>query len=127
MLDMGEPFAICFELDVSLEIAGANLSLSIYNAEFQCVTVLFSWDNGFYLNMKPGRHVVRLEIDEYVLTPGEYYVSTGLNQSTESVAWDGISNLPLFEVKNSGRVVHWLHRHWGGEHWDKVRWRHEVG
>lgn len=125
VLDMGEPFVICFELEVCMEISGANISFAIYNAEFQCVTVIFSWDNEFYLNLKPGRHVIRLDVEHYTLSPGKYYVSTGLNQSTETVAWDGISNLPLFEVRNSGKVVHWLHRQWGGDHWDKVHWHQE--
>jgi len=126
VLDMGVPFVICFELKVGVEISGANISFAIYNSEFQCVTVIFSWDNGFYLNLMPGSHVIRLVIEDYTLPPGKYYVGTGLNQSTETVAWDGISNLPLFEVRNSGKVVHWLHRQWGGEHWDKVHWHQEY-
>ncbi len=126
ILEMGEPFVICFELEVCMEVAGANISFAIYNSEFQCVTVIFSWDNDFYVNLSPGRHVIRLDIEDYILSPGKYYIGTGLNQSTESVAWDGISNLPLFEVRNSGKVVHWLHRQWGGEHWDKVQWTQEI-
>jgi hypothetical protein len=75
--------------------------------------------------MSPGAHVIRLDINEQILSPGKYYIGTGLNQSTESVAWDAISNLPLFEVRNSGKVVHWLHRQWGSEHWGNVRWQQE--
>lgn len=123
ILDMGEPFTLCFELEVCTEISGGNLSLAISNAEFQCVTVIFSWDNGFYLNLTPGRHVIQIDIQGHVLPPGKYYVGSGLNQSTETVAWDVISNLPLFEVRNTGKVVHWLHRQWGGEHWDNVNWK----
>ena len=126
MLDMGEPFNITFELEVYSEINGANLSLTFSDSEFHCVTVIFSWDNNFYINLRRGRHVIRLEIKDIILTPGKYYISTGINQSTESTAWDGIANLPLFEVRNSGKVVHWLHRNWGAVHFDNVQWSQNV-
>ncbi|MBW2662351.1 MAG: ABC transporter ATP-binding protein [Deltaproteobacteria bacterium] len=125
VLEMGEPFALFFELEVANEITGANLSVTILNSEFRPVTVIFSWDNDYYLNLSPGRHVIRLVIEDLILTPGKYYINTGINQSTESVAWDGISNLPLFEVRNSGKIVHFLHRQWGGVHWDTVHWHLE--
>lgn len=124
-LDMGESFTVLLELEVVEAVAGANLSLSIANAEFQSVVVILSWDAGFYLDLAPGRHFIRAEMRGHVLPPGRYYVGAGVNQSTETVAWDVVANLPLFEVRNTGKVVHWLHRQWGGEHWDNVRWVQE--
>jgi lipopolysaccharide transport system ATP-binding protein len=125
-LDMGASFTIFFELESNTEISGANISFVILNSEFQPVTIVFSWDNNYYLDMLPGRHVLRLEINDLVLTPGKYYIGTGINQSTESVAWDSVSNLPLFEVRNSGKVVHWLHRQWGSVQCENVHWQMDT-
>jgi lipopolysaccharide transport system ATP-binding protein len=125
ILDMGDSFTLLFEVEALQKITGANISVSILNSEFVPVTVFFSWDNDFYLNLLPGKNLIQLQIENLILTPGKYYINTGINQSTETVAWDGISNLPLFDVRNSGKVVHWLNRHWGGVHWDMPHWRQE--
>jgi lipopolysaccharide transport system ATP-binding protein len=127
ILEMGLSFTVFFELEAGSHLSGANLSMAVLNADFQPVTVIFSWDRGFYLDMLPGKHVVRLEVTGLSLTPGKYHIGTGINQSTESVAWDSIQNLPLFEVRNGGMVVHWLHRQWGCVHCDSVTWRMEPG
>jgi lipopolysaccharide transport system ATP-binding protein len=125
ILDMGDSFTLFFEVEVINKITGANISVTILNSEFIPVIVFFSWDNDFYLNLLPGKSVIQLQMNNLTLTPGKYYINTGINQTTETVAWDGISNLPLFEIRNSGKVVHWLNRQWGGVHWDMHHWRQE--
>ena len=124
-IDMGDEFEICFELDVRSEIKGANLSLGILNSGGQFVAVVFSLDKNFSIYLRPGKHIIRLVVQDLVLTPGKYYVGSGINQSSETTPWDVISNLPLFEVRNSGKVVHWLHRPWGAVHCDNVQWLQE--
>jgi lipopolysaccharide transport system ATP-binding protein len=124
-INMGEGFEINIELDARVRVHGANLSISIANPEGQSVAVLFSWDNNFLVNLAPGRHVIKVRVNGLTLTPGMYYADAGINQSTETTAWDGVKNYPLLEVKNTGHVVHWLHRKWGAIHMDDVIWEHE--
>jgi hypothetical protein len=123
---MGVLFTLCFEVEVMMEITGANLSCAILNAEFQIVTIIFSWDHDVYLHLTPGKHVIRATCEGLNLTPGSFNIGTGINQSTESVAWDLVQNLPLFEVKNVGKVFHWLHRQWGSVQCDNVSWCMET-
>lgn len=126
VLEMGGALTFFFEVEASMAVSGANISFAILNSEYQPVTVVFSWDTNYYLDIQPGSHTIRLEINDLILTPGKYFIGTGINQSTESVAWDGIANLPLFEIKNTGKVVHWLHRQWGSVHCDNVHWHLEA-
>jgi lipopolysaccharide transport system ATP-binding protein len=121
---MGEPISVFLEFEARTKIEGACLSFSILNSESQIVVVMFSLDKEFYVDIMPGRHVIALDIKDLFLSPGKYCVSTGINQSTETAAWDVLLNMPLFEIKNSGEVVHWHHRPWGVVHWDNVQWKH---
>jgi lipopolysaccharide transport system ATP-binding protein len=127
VLDMGSPFTVCFELEVRSEVQGANLSLIILDADGRIATVLFSWDHGCSISASPGTVLVRLEIADLNLTPGSYNVMTGINQTAETTPWDAIYNLPLFEVENPGKIVHWLHRPWGSVHCEQVTWTLEHG
>lgn len=122
-LNMGDQFEIFFELQVYSLIHGANLSLSILNSEAQFITVIFSWDKDYYLDLSPGKHVIKLEIEGLVLTPGHYSIITGINQTAVTTPWDAIFHFPLFEIKNAGKIVHWLHRPWGAVHNDNVQWK----
>lgn len=121
-LSMGDGFTVCVEVDAGSNVHGANLSMAILNEDGQVVTIAFSWDAEFYLDMAPGTYVFKIIIKDLGLTPGKYLIDTGINQSTETTAWDGIKNYPLFEVINTGKIVHWLHRRWGSVHTDKVGW-----
>ena len=125
VLDMGSPFTVCFELEVLSQIQGANLSLIIMNAEGRVATVLFSWDHGYSISTESGTLLVRLDVADLTLTPGSYNIMTGINQTAETTPWDAIYNLPLFEVENPGKIVHWLHRPWGSVHCERVTWTFE--
>lgn len=127
VLDMGSPFTVCFRLEVLSQIHGANLSLIVMNAEGRVATVFFSWDQGCSISAEPGTLLVRLDVPDLTLTPGSYNIMTGINQTAEATPWDAIYNLPLFEVENRGKIVHWLHRPWGAVHCDGVNWTVEPG
>jgi homopolymeric O-antigen transport system ATP-binding protein len=125
-LEMGDQFDVYFEFEVYSQIHGSNLSLSILDSNAQFVTVIFSWDKDYYLDLSQGKHVIRLEVDGLVLTPGQYFIITGINQTAVTTPWDAIFHYPLFRVKNSGKIVHWLHRPWGVVHCDNVRWIKKI-
>jgi lipopolysaccharide transport system ATP-binding protein len=126
VVELGADFTVQVELSVRAPIRGATVSCTLLNVEGQIAAVLFSGDRGFAVDLDPGRRVVTLTVKGLPLAPGRYTVNVGVNQSTDQTAWDGIGNYPAFEVRNAGRVVHWLHRPWGSVHWDDVEWGYQA-
>jgi lipopolysaccharide transport system ATP-binding protein len=124
IVELGADFAVWVEMTVRQPIRGATISLTIVNAEGQFIAVMFSRDREFDVDIEPGRRVVRIDVKGLPLPPGRYSVNVGVNQASDTTAWDGIGNYPAFEVRNAGRVVHWPYRRWGSVHWDNVSWSH---
>ena len=121
-LEMGATFSISIELQVLQEIQGANLTVTIKNAQGHSAALLFSWDQNFSLNVKPGRYVAEVAVEHLPLTPGQYFADIGINQSTNTIAYEVILNYPLLRAENRGQVTYWLERPWGDVHWNNVVW-----
>ncbi len=121
-IEMGSSFSVFLELEANREIHGANLAMTIRDVQGNRPVVFFSWDQDFRVSLRPGIHMVELQIDDLPVVPGKYFASIGVNQSTQTVAYDSIVDFPLFQVVNNGQVVHWLDRPWGSVHWAKTRW-----
>ncbi len=121
-VEMGSDLKFSFELQVSREIRDACFTFILKDVQGQRVSVFFSWDQDFSLSLSPGKHVVGLEIHDLPLTPGDYFADFGVNQSTNTVAYEVITDLPLFKVANETQVVHWRERPWGIVHWKKAEW-----
>ncbi|MBC7870301.1 MAG: ABC transporter ATP-binding protein, partial [Chitinophagaceae bacterium] len=121
-IGMGESFTISVELEVFQKISGANLALILKNAQGQRISVFFSWDEEFYIDLAPGVYKISLQVENPPLAPGEYFVDIGINQSTNSTAYDVVLDVPLVSVVNTGQIVQWLERPWGNIHWKQVKW-----
>ena len=124
-IPMGNDFTIFVEIEAAKTIQGAIFNLFIKNAQGFRVAHIFSGDKGFYLFLSPGKTVISLRIKELVLTPGQYFADMGVNISAETIAFDVLLDLPLFNVSNQGKVVEWLNRKWGGIHCDNISWQVE--
>jgi homopolymeric O-antigen transport system ATP-binding protein len=109
----GDQLVMYIGLEVFGRLSGANVTLGIKNIQGQRVTTIFSPDHGFTLNLSPGRHQLRISIEDLALAPGEYFVDVGVNQSTRTKAFDVILDYPLVRVVADQRLVHWLNRPWG--------------
>ena len=120
---MGAPIAMGVALRVLKELHGANLTITLKNAQGERVVVLFSWDREFSLFLPPGDHVITVRIENLVLAPGRYFADVGVNRSTRSTAYDVIVDFPVFRVDNEGHVIHWLERPWGAVHCPTVTWQ----
>jgi len=123
VLRMNVPFTIYIQMQVYKEIHGANLTIILKNAYGERITTLFSWDQGFSLFLLPGQHIVAVRIDHLSLTPGRYFVDVGINQSTETVAYNVILDFPIFHIANDGQITHWLERPWGIVYCNNVTWQ----
>jgi lipopolysaccharide transport system ATP-binding protein len=122
VIEMGSSFSVFIEMEASKEIRGANLAMTLRNIQGHRPAVFFSLDQDFWLYLDPGKHTVNLQVDDFPLAPGQYFAMVGVNQSTQTVAYDSIIDFPLFQVVNNAQVVHWLDRPWGCVHWAKTRW-----
>jgi lipopolysaccharide transport system ATP-binding protein len=122
-LDLGAPFTVYIEADVSREIRGANVTLMLGNEQAHRIAVFYSGDQGFSLFLAPGRHLIQLAVRDLPLAPGQYFADIGINQSTSTKAYDVLLGVPLFAVSNAGRIIQWLERPWGAVHWEKLEWQ----
>lgn len=123
IIQMGQNFSIFMELETSIEICGAHLGFGIKKRDGCQVTTIISRDHGFTVFLSPGKHIVNAAIKNLPLTPGEYMVDVGINQSTETKSWDVVLDYPLFTVVDrTGEVVYWTGRPWGAIHWKDVTW-----
>jgi len=121
-IDLGEEFELLVELDVVKPLRGALMDVELKTSRGERVTVLLSWDQGFALYLEPGRHSVKARVRHLQLSPGEYFVTVGVNQSTHARAYDVIQDFPFLRVVNSGQITHWLERPWGVLHCNSVQW-----
>jgi lipopolysaccharide transport system ATP-binding protein len=122
-MPMGCEFTVYIQMQVFHTIWGANLTIILKNAHGERVATLFSGDQGFALSLKPGERTVSACVRNLALSPGQYLVNVGINQSTQSQAYDVIVDLPLFRIFNNAQITHWLERPWGVVHCDAIRWQ----
>jgi lipopolysaccharide transport system ATP-binding protein len=122
-IPMGSPVTLYIQIQVFRELHGANLAIILRNGHGERVGVMFSWDQGFALSLRSGQHVISAQIEDLCLSPGQYFVDVGINQSTQAKAFDVIADFPLFRITNDGQVTHWLERPWGIVHYNAVKWQ----
>lgn len=123
VLDMGESFVLAIEVDTRIEIRGAEVDFELKKTDGTRVAQVVSVDSGFRLYAAQGRHVVRCEVKGLLLTPGQYLVDVGINESTSCKAWDVILNFPVFAVVDRTRVLDWQDRPWGAVHCEDLTWQ----
>jgi lipopolysaccharide transport system ATP-binding protein len=121
-IEMGEDFSIVIQLDLKRAIHGAHVACMLKDVQGRRVTTIFSWDQGFFLTAAPGRHLVTLRVRGLPIAPGQYVAEIGINQSTQTIAYDVILDYPLLEIVADRQVLHWRERPWGSVHWSATEW-----
>jgi len=123
LIQMGDPFTIHIQLEALTEIRDANVTVILKNSRDEKIAVLFSWDSGFFLSMQPGQQLLKAQVEGLFLAPGQYLADVGINQSTETLAYDVILDFPVFTISSDAHVTHWPDRPWGAVHCDRVSWQ----
>lgn len=121
-IPLGQEFAISFEVQAKKEIIGANIDIIFRNSQGENIVVIFSWDQDFSITVTPGNHILTAQIRGLILSPGIYFVESGINQTTVTKAYDVIKDYPIFQIVNNGAVTQWLERPWGLIHHATVHW-----
>jgi lipopolysaccharide transport system ATP-binding protein len=123
IVDIGQSFTIMIELETSIELRGALVGLAVKKRDGVSVVTILSLDQDFHLDLPTGKHIVCCRVEDLPLSPGEYVLDVGINQSTGSIAWDVIQNFPFIRVMDrTNKFINWVERPWGTVHWDKVDW-----
>lgn len=121
-IEMSRPFTLYVEIHAAKRVVGANMTIVLKNARSERVAVLFSWDQEFMLTCEPGQHIVAIRVEDLNLPPGRYAVDVGINQSTQTTAYDLIVDYPIFSVSSRTGMKHWIDRPWGVVHSRATRW-----
>ncbi len=121
--EMGQPFTIQAELKSAIEIRGGEWSIALKKRDGNRVMTILSTDYDSRLFLPAGEHVINCAVKNLPLTPGEYLVDIGINQSEGNRAWDLVLDYPIFRVgEPTNEVKHWTNRPWGAVHWGDVEW-----
>ena len=121
-MELGDTLAFDIDVDVSRAVEGITVTAVIKDEHGRAVAVLFSPDQGYTLTSEPGRASIGVEVRDLPLSPGAYYADVGLNRNAATVAYDVLQDFPLVDVRNSGQIVQWLDRPFGGVHPRDVTW-----
>jgi lipopolysaccharide transport system ATP-binding protein len=122
LIPMGADFKIEIGIESKIEIREALVSVVIKTADGKRVALFFSWDQNFHVDLDPGKNVIELLVRGLPLSPGQYLVDAGVNQSTLTTSYDLIVDFPLFHVAKQTESDLWPDRPWGAIHWTKVEW-----
>lgn len=121
-LPMGSDFTITMGIEAKTAISDVVVSVTVKTVDGRRVVLFFSWDQNFRLDLDPGNNQVELKIRGLPLTPGQYLVDAGINQSLYTTSYDVVSDFPLFQVIRKNESDAWPNRPWGAIHWGKVQW-----
>ncbi len=121
-IDMNQIPTIVVKVLAKRKIVKANISLALYNPEGIKTDLAFSCDDNFYLNCEEGYYEIEFTQTYFSLPPGKYTIGVGINQSYNTVAWDGISYYPIFEIENCNNVLQWDFRPWAVHHSQNNKW-----
>lgn len=122
-LKINQPFVVFIKLEAKREIYGANITINIKKSTGDIVTTLLAWDSEYRVDLQVGITTFGCRIEELSLLPGLYLLDVGINQSTQTKAWDVIVDYPAFRVINHGSsmIIHRSNRT-GSILCNKVTW-----
>lgn len=122
-IPMNQAPVIVISVVVRRRIKNANISLALFNIEGIKTDLAFSLDDDFYLNCDEGKHEIEFTQRNFSLSPGQYTIGVGINQSTITAAWDGIVYYPIFEIANQNNISNWDLRIWAVHHTQNNHWK----
>ncbi len=110
-------------LTVKRPIVNANITISLFDSDGTNVGLAFSLDDNYFLNIDEiGNYVLEFSFQHLSLSPNEYSIGLGINQSDKTPAWEVISLFPLFNIENQGNIHYYTSRNWGVNHFINSQW-----
>jgi lipopolysaccharide transport system ATP-binding protein len=122
-LSMNDKITFVLKVQVRQKVENASIALAISNAEGIATDLSYSWDDNFYLNIEePGEYEIECTPGQLSLPPGRYTIGLGINQSYNTMPWDGLGYYPIFEIENRYNVKFWDFRPWAAHHLANNKW-----
>lgn len=122
VIPMHSNLELILVVESKIEFRGANFNFRIGNEEGLNLGGRFSLDDGFKVDLYPGINEFSVNLFEIPLSQGKYFITFGVNQSENTIAWDIIKDYPLFEIINDNQFNFFENRPWGINHF-KVDWK----
>jgi len=124
-IQFSEAFSIHCEIESNSFRGRFHVAGWLTNQNGERVTTFYSPDQIPRFAIVPGRFLIQVTFRDLPLSPGRYYVSIGINQQTNTTAFDMLLDYPAFDVAmeeiDSGECE-WPDRPWGCVHWENVSW-----
>jgi lipopolysaccharide transport system ATP-binding protein len=112
-ISMHSEIILTVRLQAKTRITNANLSFGFNNAEGLFIGGGFSLDDNVTIDLEKGLSDVTIKIANNPFSPGSYFLGIGVNQSTQTIAWDVIKHYPIFLIENNNQYLHYSNRTWG--------------
>ncbi len=122
---MNDTITIEMHVKVEKEIAGTILNMIIKNTDGETATTVASHDYGFVNQFKKGMHKLTVSFRNNNFAPGKYFATLAISPENGGLSYDVLVDYPLFQIKNDGRIVHWLDRPFGSFFINDVHWTKE--
>jgi lipopolysaccharide transport system ATP-binding protein len=122
IIDAGDDLVMEVQIEVREPIQGCHFTCILKDDHGAHVTVLFSWDQGFDVDLARGHRMLTMRVVAPPLSPGRYSADLGINQSMATRSYDLLFNVPLFEVIDAKSATQWPDRPWGPLHLHDVHW-----
>jgi len=124
-VDMNADITIEMQIQVEYEITGTIFNMIIKNTDGETATTIASHDYGFVNHFENGLHKLTAGFGENKFSPGKYFATIAISPENGGLSYDVLIDYPLFQIKNDGRIVHWLDRPFGSFFINDVHWDRE--
>jgi lipopolysaccharide transport system ATP-binding protein len=120
-IPFGEPLSFDLWIDSRVATNYAELGIGLFSRRGYEIVSWTSACSGVDLSTRPGLNVFRIEYEDLVLLPGQYFLGIGI-RSTEGGAFeDYLPEAILFEIRTSSRSAEINGRTFGGSVVPRVR------
>lgn len=120
---LNQDIKLSITIDAARNISSPDLNLIFKNIQAEVVTTIASRDNGFYKDLNEGENIIELIVESNYFAPGKYFATIGIGPNSGELSFDVITDYPLFEVYNDGKITYWPDRPFGSFFTKNIKWQ----
>jgi lipopolysaccharide transport system ATP-binding protein len=111
-----------FAIDAEQNITDPSMNIVIKNIDGDIITTIASRDTCKVKDLAKGSNSIAFTIADNCFVPGKYFATIGLSPSSGGLSYDVLTDYPLFEIYNDGKIVYWLERDFGNFIMNRISW-----
>ena len=120
---LNQDIKLSITIDAARNISSPDLNIIFKNIQAEVVTTIASRDNGFYKDLNEGENIIELIVESNYFAPGKYFATIGIGPNSGELSFDVITDYPLFEVYNDGKITYWPDRPFGSFFTKNIKWQ----